>query len=78
MKITITNNKLVPFEEIAEGTVFKDPTTENSYYIKTASVVDEYTGADELNCLRLENYTFDCFDPSYMIYPVYDAELIIP
>ena len=78
MKITITNNKCVPFEKIPEGTVFKDPNFQDIYYIKTDSVVDVYTGADELNCLRLENYTFDCFDPSYMIYPVYDAELIIP
>ena len=77
MKITITNNKCVPFEKIPEGTVFKDPNFQDIYYIKTASVVDVYTGADELNCLRLENYTFDCFDPSHMIYPVYDAELII-
>ena len=44
MKITIKNdNKLVPFEEIAEGTVFKDPATENSYYIKTAFAVVETT-----------------------------------
>ena len=78
MKITITNNKLVPFEEIAEGTVFKDPTTENSYYIKTALAVDENTGVDEWNCLRLDNYTFDCFDPTYLVYPINNAELIIP
>ena len=79
MKITIKNtNKLVPFEEIAEGTVFKDPTTENSYYIKTALVVDENTGVYELNCLRLDNYTFDCFGPKYMVQPIYGAELIIP
>ena len=42
MKITIMNNKLVPFEEIAEGTIFRDPTG-NIYYIKTASVLDEDT-----------------------------------
>ena len=77
MKITITNNKLAPFGEIAEGVVFKDPTVED-YYIKTASVIDEDTGEDEWNCLRLDNYTFDCFGPKYMVYPINNAELIIP
>lgn len=76
MKITITNSKLVPFEEIAEGTVFKDQA--GDYYIKTASVVDEDTDAEEWNCLRLNDYTLDCCSPKYMVYPVYDAELIIP
>lgn len=78
MKITYTDNKLVPFEEIAEGTVFKDPATENAYYIKTASVVDEDTGAEDWNCLCLDNYTFDCFAPKYLVYPHDNAELIIP
>ena len=77
MKITITNNKLIPFGEIAEGVVFKDPTTED-YYIKTASVVNEDTGEDEWNCLHLDNYTFDCFGEKYMVRPIYGAELIIP
>ena len=77
MKITITNNKLAPFGEIAEGVVFKDPTVED-YYIKTASVVNEDTGEDEWNCLRLDNYTFDCFGLKYMVLPIYDAELVIP
>ena len=77
MKITITNNKLAPFGEIAEGVVFKDPTVED-YYIKTASVVNIDTGEDEWNCLRLDNYTFDCFDSKYLVYPIYNAELIIP
>lgn len=77
MKITITNNKLAPFGEIAEGVVFKDPTVED-YYIKTASVVNEDTGEDEWNCLRLDNYTFDCFGLKAMVLPIYDAELIIP
>lgn len=78
MKITIKNdNKLVPFEEIAEGTVFKDTTTED-YYIKTASAVDVDTGADEWNCLHLGNYTFNCFGEKYMVRPIYGAELIIP
>lgn len=77
MKITITNNKLVPFGEISEGTVFKDPTTED-YYIKTAPVIDENTGEDEWNCLRLNNYTFDCFGPRYTVLPIDNAELIIP
>lgn len=77
MKITITNNKLAPFGEIAEGTVFKDPTAED-YYIKTASVVNEDTGEDEWNCLRLDNYTFECFGLKYMVLPIYNAELIIP
>ena len=78
MKITISNNKLVPFGEIAEGTVFKDPATGNSYYIKTASVINEDTGEDEWNCLHLDNYTFDCFGLKDMVLPVYNAELIIP
>ena len=79
MKITVTNNKYVPFEEIAEGTVFKDP-AENVYYIKTTSVsvADEIIGEYELNCLRLDNYTFDYFGPKDLVYPVYNAELIIP
>ena len=78
MKITIKNNKLAPFEEIAEGTVFKAHVTGNSYYIKTALVVNEDTGADEWNCLNLGDYTFDCFAPKFMVYPIYNAELIIP
>lgn len=78
MKITIkNNNKLVSFEDVAEGMVFEDPTTED-YYIKTASVVNEDTGAEEWNCLRLDNYTFDCFAPKYTVQPIYNAELIIP
>lgn len=77
MKITITNSKLAPFGEIAEGVVFKDPTAED-YYIKTASVVNEDTGEDEWNCLRLDNYTFDCFGLKYMVRPIDNAELIIP
>ena len=78
MKITIMNNKLVPFEEIAEGTVFRDPAGD-IYYIKTTlvSVVDEDLGAEEWNSLRLDNYTFDCFNPGYEVYPAYNAELII-
>nr|DAG21801.1 MAG TPA: hypothetical protein [Caudoviricetes sp.] len=77
MKITVMNNKLVPFEQIAEGVVFKDPTVED-YYIKTASVVNEDTGEEEWNCLRLDNYAFDCFGLKDMVYPIYHAELIIP
>lgn len=76
MKITIMNNKLAPFGEISEGTVFKDPTTED-YYIKTASVINEDTGEDEWNCLHLDNYTFDCFGLKDMVLSIYDAELII-
>ena len=76
MKITVADNKPVPFEEIAEGTVFRDP-IENLYYIKTASVFDENTGEEDLNCLLLEKYTFDCFGPKDLVYPVYNAELII-
>lgn len=78
MKITITNNKLVPFEKIPEGTVFRDPGDNSIYYIKTASILDENTGEEELNCLRLNNYTFDCFYPTYLVYPIDNAELIIP
>ena len=79
MKITVTNNKLVPFEEIAEGTIFREPTG-NLYYLKTVSVsvADEITGEYELNCLRLDNYTFDYFGSKDLVYPVYNAELIIP
>lgn len=76
MKITIKNNKLAPFGEIAKGVVFKDPTAED-YYIKTASVINEDTGEDEWNCLRLDNYTFDCCSPKYMVLPINNAELII-
>lgn len=78
MKITIANNnKLIPFEEIAEGTVFKVPETED-YCIKIASVVDVDTGEDEWNCLRLDNYTLDCCSPKYTVLPIDNAELIIP
>ena len=79
MKITIANNKLVPFEEIAEGTIFRDRDGD-IYYIKTASVsvVDEIIGEEEWNSLRLDNYTFDCFGLKDLAYPVYNAELIIP
>lgn len=76
MKITISNNKLVPFGEIAKGVVFKDPTAED-YYIKIAAEVNENTGEDEWNCLRLDNYALDCFREKYMIQPIYSAELII-
>ena len=78
MKITITNNKYVPFEIIPEGTVFRDPDFKDRYYIKTVSVLDENTGEENLNCLRLENYTFDYFEPRYLVYPIDNAELIIP
>lgn len=77
MKITIMNNKLVPFEEIAEGTVFKHPTAEY-YYIKTTSVVNDDTGEEEWNCLCLDNYALDCFTLGYKVYPIDNAELIIP
>ena len=77
MKITVTNSELVPFEEIAEGTIFREHAGD-IYYIKTASVVNEDTGAEEWNSLRLDNYTFDYFDPKDLAYPVYNAELIIP
>ena len=77
MKITISNNKLVPFEKVAEGTVFKVPETED-YCIKIASVVDVDTGEDEWNCLCLDNYTFDCFGLKDMVLPINNAELIIP
>ena len=77
MKITIMNNKFVPFAEIAEGTVFRVPNFQDHYYIKTASVVDEYTGEEKWNCLCLKKYTIDCFDPKDLVYPVYNAELII-
>lgn len=77
MKITIKNNKLAPFGEIAKGVVFKDPTAED-YYIKIAAEVDEDTGEDEWNCLRLDNYALDYFGLKDMVLPVYNAELIIP
>ena len=78
MKITIKNNKLAPFGEIAEGVVFKDPDFQDRYYIKTVSLLDENTGEENLNCLRLDNYTFDCFGLKAMVLPVYNAELIMP
>ena len=77
MKITIMNNKLVPFEEITEGTVFKHP-ADNAYYIKTAPVLNEDTRVEEWNCLRLDSYTLDCFNPGYKVYSIDNAELIIP
>ncbi len=77
MKITITDNKLIPFEKVAEGTVFKDPTAED-YYIKTVSAVNEDTCAEDWNCLRLDNYALDCFAPTYLVLPIDNAELIIP
>ena len=77
MKITITNNKLVPFEKVAEGTVFKVPETED-YCIKIIPVANENTDEEEWNCLRLDDYTLDCCSPKYMIQPIYGAELIIP
>lgn len=78
MKITIKNDrKLVPFEDVAEGMVFKDPTAED-YYIKTASAVNEDTGAEDWNSLRLDNYALDCFAPTYLVRPIHGAELIIP
>ena len=77
MKITVTNNKLVPFEEIAEGTVFKDPNFQDHYYIKTASVVDKDVNPEGWNSLRLDNYVFAYFSPRYEVYPIYNAELII-
>ena len=76
MKITVANNKLVPFEEIAEGTIFRDP-TENLYYIKTASVADEDVNPEGWNSLRLDNYVFAYFSTRYEVYPIYNAELII-
>lgn len=77
MKITITDNKLVPFEKIAEGTVFKVPETED-YCIKIAAEVDVDTGAEEWNCLCLNDYTLDCCSPKYTVLPIDNAELIIP
>ena len=77
MKITITNNKLVPFEKVAEGTVFKVPETED-YCIKIVSEVDVNTGEDEWNCLRLDNYALDCCGLKDTVLPIDNAELIIP
>ena len=77
MKITIKNNKLAPFGEIAEGVVFKVPETED-YCIKIVPVANENTDEEEWNCLRLDDYTLDCFAPKYLVYPIYNAELIIP
>ena len=59
MKITIKNNKLAPFGEIAKGVVFKDPTAED-YYNKITPVSNENADEEEWNCLRLDNYTLDC------------------
>lgn len=77
MKITITNNKLVPFEKVAEGTVFKVPETE-VYCIKIIPVANENTDEEEWNCLRLNDYTLDFCSPRYTVLPIDNAELIIP
>ena len=77
MKITITNNKLAPFERVAEGTVFKIPETED-YYIKIFPETNENTGKEEWNCLRLDDYTLDCFTSKCTVLPIDNAELIIP
>ena len=77
MKITISNNKLVPFEKVAEGTVFEVPETED-YCIKIFPETNENTGKEEWNCLHLDDYTLDYCSPIFMIYPIPDAELIIP
>ena len=77
MKITVSNDKFVPFEMIPEGTVFRDPDDNSIYYIKTVSEVDENTDEEKWNCLRLDNYTFGCFYPTYLVYPIDNAELII-
>ena len=53
MKIS---NKMVAFEDLPEGMIFQDPASGNVYYIKTASVVDEDTGAEEWNALNLDTY----------------------
>lgn len=78
MKITVANNKCVPFEKIPVGTVFRDPNFQDRYYIKTVSLLDEDTGEEKWNCLCLHNYTFDCFGLKDLVCPVYNAELIIP
>lgn len=77
MKITIMNDKCVLFGNIVEGTVFKDPATED-YYIKIVPVDNENTDEEEWNCLRLDDYTLDCCSPRCMVYPIDNAELIIP
>lgn len=76
MKITITNDMCVLFGNIVEGTVFKDPTTED-YYIKIVPVANENTD-EEWNCLRLDDYTLDWCSPRCTVYPIDNAELIIP
>ena len=79
MKITVKHsNKMVAFEDLLEGMIFQDPASGNVYYIKISSEVNEDTGAEEWNALNLDTYNFDCFGPTYMVRPVYDAELIIP
>ena len=77
MKITISNNKLVPFEKVAEGTVFKVPETEY-YCIKIIPVGNENIDEEGWNCLRLNDYTLDYCSPRYMVLPIDNAELIIP
>lgn len=80
MKITVKHsNKMVAFEDLLEGMVFQDPASGNNvYYIKTAPVVNEDTGAGEWNALNLDTYNLDWFGLPCMVRPVYDAELIIP
>ena len=77
MKITIMNNEPVPFEKVTVGTVFKVPEIED-YCIKIVSVIDYNTGEEEQNCLRLDNYALEYCSPTCTVYPVYNAELIIP
>lgn len=77
MKITVTNDKLVAFADVAEGTVFKDPTSKDGYYIKGRSTLAD-DGCNELNCFCLTTNEFDCFGEGYMVKPIYKAELIIP
>ena len=76
MKITIADNKPVSFEEIAEGTIFVDPTY-NLFHIRPASLAVYDVNPEGWNSLRLDNYIFAYFSPRYDVYPIYNAELII-
>lgn len=79
MKITVKHsNKMVAFKDLPEGMIFQGPASGNVYYIKTATVINDDTGAEEWNALNLDTYNLDCLGPPCMVRPVYDAELIIP
>lgn len=77
MKLTIKNHKLVPFDSLENGTVFKDPASRDDYYIKGESVLTD-SGCEELNAFNLNENTFESIGAEYLVQPITNAELIIP